>query len=79
MTREEAMKKAYKEALQISAGNSSDSLSRLIDKIYDDFDSRTCGNCEWGIDNVCTNDDTPLCADFVASTFGCNKFERKEK
>ena len=45
MTRDEAMKKAYKEALQISVGNSSNNLSRLIDKIYDDFDTRICKNC----------------------------------
>ncbi len=40
MNREEAMAKASKEAMIISLGGSSDKLSFLIDKIYDDFNSQ---------------------------------------
>ena len=37
---------------------------------------RTCNTCEWYTDtNVCVNSDSPLCADFVRSTYGCNLWE----
>lgn len=52
----------------------------VIDKIYDDFESRTCINCNYYVDypNVCCNSDSLLCSEFVDKDFGCNKFERKQ-
>ena len=57
---------------------------RLIDKIYDDFESRTCENCKYNI--ATANEDIMWCnnsdalEDFeVFANFGCNKFERREK
>lgn len=47
----------------------------FVDKIFDDFESRICGNCQhWlikdGFNDVdCTKTDRD---------FGCNKFKRKE-
>ena len=53
-------------------------FDKFIDKIYDDFESRTCENCYWYSSEVCTNDESPLCADFVSEDYGCILFERKE-
>lgn len=53
-------------------------VSTAINKIYDDFESCSCENCEYFHEDVCTNDECPLCADFVDKDFGCNKFVRKE-
>lgn len=51
-------------------------------KIYDDFGSRTCGNCKYfhngKIQKYCTNEKSHLLFEDVPSSFGCNKFERKE-
>ena len=41
MTRNKAMEKAFIQAVKISDGGSSDNLSILIDKIFDDFESQT--------------------------------------
>jgi len=38
MTRDRAMKNAFKEAVKIGFGGSSDNLSILIDEIYNDFE-----------------------------------------
>ena len=43
----------------------------------EEFDSRICKNCKWYLDEVCVNDESPLCADFVSETYGCVYFERK--
>ena len=52
-------------------------IIKVIDKIYDDFELRTCKNCRSYQDNqVCTNDTSPLCCDFVSSDYGCNLWEK---
>ena len=54
----------------------------VINKIYDDFESRTCENCKYyefisSVDSYfCTNKESS--AKFVSSDFGCNRFERIE-
>ena len=48
---------------------------QIIDKIYDNFESRTCINCKWNRDGVCVNDESPLCADFVSDDYGCVLWE----
>ena len=67
-------------------------VGNAIDKIYDDFESRTCENCKhWFMaitrDEDHNNTKTPTCMLFAKSDdeytifpdkdFGCNKFERK--
>ncbi len=54
-------------------------VDELIDKIYNDFESRICGNCEFyeKYNSVCCNGDSPLCSEVVDKNFGCNEFERK--
>ena len=58
----------------------------VIDKVYDDFESRTCVNCKYL--NITLISDFMLCDKKVSSThgtwkseinkdFGCNKFKRK--
>ena len=60
---------------------------KLVNKIYDDFESRTCENClfkqerEYQCTNLHINDKHPLKeADYwlhVNKDFGCNKWEAK--
>lgn len=53
-----------------------------INKIYDDFESRTCENCIYYND---MNESSGLCENMalpelgVDKDFGCNKFSRKEQ
>ena len=59
-----------------------------VDKIYDDFESRVCGNCKWYRPG--TNNTNNWCAygtsignnehgdAYVTEDFGCNEFKRKE-
>ena len=59
----------------------------LIDEIYDDFESRTCENCKYFIDEKGTK--LQFCNartvggiigwNGYGKDFGCNKFERKDK
>lgn len=48
----------------------------LADKLYDDFETRTCENCKYNNDEVCVNDESPMLADFVSSRLWCDCFER---
>jgi len=54
----------------------------LIDKIYDNFESRTCDNCEFtwpvGDSYICNNVQAAIYRKQVKSTFGCNKFQPKQ-
>lgn len=56
-------------------------IENLVGEIYDDFESRVCGNCRYNQDNYkCTNNESMVewLEDIeVFNTFGCNKFERK--
>ena len=74
MTRDEAMHRAFKEAMKISLGQSSDNLSRLIDSIYDDFETQTCENCihhGCGFMSAIEKD-----IGFMPDNFSCNKWEK---
>jgi len=53
-------------------------IGQIIDQIYDDLESQICKNCEYYLHEVCCNDSSPLCADFVSETYGCNVFTRLE-
>ena len=55
-----------------------DILCEQVDLIFDEFENRTCDNCKWLKSEVCCNDESPLCADFVSDDFGCNKFKNKD-
>jgi len=78
MTREEANRELFNEMINRSKNVVIPMSDTLIDKIYDDFESRTCENCEWERCGVCTNDESLLCADFIVNDFGCNKFIIKD-
>ena len=66
-------------------------VSRLIDIIFDDFESRTCKNCnhyqliipennphdQYNYFDCCANDKAQNIVSSPPSTFGCNKFERQ--
>ena len=81
MTREEA--KEFEYSLDVDGYYYKD-VELIIDKIYDDFESRTCENCTYlyrpdltnGIyrceNNVVTIEDGEIELDF-----GCNKWEAK--
>lgn len=71
MTREEA-KEYYKNIAS----------PYVINEIYDDFESRTCENCKYCIDDgssgyVCKGMSDVIHISSI-DDFGCNKFERKE-
>ena len=58
----------------------------LIDEIYDDFEQdlaiatslndKSCKNCQWLQDEVCTNSESTKCADFPDLEMMCNKWEK---
>lgn len=60
-------------------------MSRDIDKIFDDIDSRVCENCKYVeteggiilVDSCCTNRLSVAYGELVFVQFGCNQFERK--
>lgn len=41
------------------------------------LENRSCSNCKYYHDEVCCNDNSLLCADFVNENFCCNKWEPK--
>ena len=56
-------------------------LHEVTDAIYDDFESRTCGNCKYIAEIGVDGDETGRCIKdhpnlIVDLDFGCNKFER---
>lgn len=56
----------------------------LVDEMYDDFESGICENCKWyntkSLANFCDNIDSPSTYHQITEvSFGCNKFERKDK
>ena len=53
----------------------------FIDEIYDDFESRTCRNCKYFIKDkfVCCNSKAPTIVQINEDSFGCSKFERRDK
>lgn len=56
----------------------SEIVTKFVEEIYD-AESGTCENCKHYQCEVCVNDESPLCADFVSNDFGCNKFEPREE
>ena len=73
MTREEARTVSYEQ------GNGDD---LVVDEIYDDFESRICGNCKhWNKQvRMCDNKDS-FAYDAKATVVqgdSCNKFEEKD-
>ena len=69
-------------------GYESNSVYALIEKIYDDFESRTCSNCKYGLQFDYVTD-YGMCEKSygwywqgrmeITKDFGCNKFVRKSK
>ncbi len=53
-------------------------VKEIVNSIYDDFESRTCGSCKYLEETtrrnvkICTKLNT-----FYGESFGCNKFEKK--
>lgn len=72
MDREEAHKIYY----PISGVNLSGEKD-LIDKIYDDFESRTCESCEY-LEILCENEESIVFEMAInRKDFGCNKWKQK--
>ena len=84
MTREEAKKDFFNELLDITFnGNNKLKVGgtyRIIDKIYDDLESRTCDNCAYNLEN--SHEFSRGCTQIeiepkdMRNGFGCNRFER---
>ena len=56
----------------------------LVDRIFDDFESRVCYNCKFSEKSTinselifCMHYDLYMFDDSIPKDFGCNKFERK--
>jgi len=82
MNREEAKEYAFKLEERLYPFDKK-SLAMIIDKIYDDFESRTCENCEYYIHTLedwsCSNVKSILYTYEYALERDetCTKFERK--
>ena len=56
---------------------STEIFTKLTRELLED---RTCSTCNWYHKEVCCEDSSPLCADFVSEDFGCKLWEeRKDK
>ena len=61
----------------------------VVNKIYDDFESRTCDNCKWfDIDESidpnnhfgwCNNKESCCVSNICTLSFGCNEWESKDE
>lgn len=81
MTRDEAI-------YELGSAREGYLLKDMINEIYDDFESRTCGNCVYYIPqkSICNNlhneqiYQLPIRTDLmqVTKNFGCNKFKEKK-
>ena len=82
MTREEAKEKMYHHLFDdsITIEEAKDAFEMvIIDKIYDDFESRTCENCKY--DNYANSrcDLKSYIPEFYLENFGCTNFKKEEK
>ena len=50
-------------------------LNEITDLHYKEFYGRTCENCKWLSDEVCTNGDSTKCADFPDTEMMCGWWE----
>lgn len=80
MTRDEALRLLNKHNDDDVA--SVDVIKQFINQVYDDFESRTCENCEFYKEEnkQCTNEASIAYTSQEAIYFddGCNKFEKKD-
>lgn len=76
MTRDEA-KDIFR--MDVDSYGKPKAIMTKINMIYDDFESRNCGSCEFNKDCVCANDESPMLGEFVSERLWCEEFERKEK
>ena len=75
MTRRLAKETVYKEGIDVG-----------VDRIYDDFESRTCANCKHWYSQVVDHPNYRLCNNEESSAFfqdchygfGCTEFVRKD-
>ena len=86
MTREEA-KTMFR--IDIDSYGKPKAVMSKVNRIYDEFESRTCESCEWGM--PIDNKDILLCGAavclgldeygqyVVTKGFGCNKWEEKHE
>jgi len=84
MTREEAKEIIYYSFFEKGKyGLTKNNIFKLINKIYNDFESRTCKNCSQYKDGKCRIFQGAKCKytlDVIDDkNFGCNRFERKEQ
>jgi len=69
---------AHQARYRIDQMTEDDTMYNLIDRIYDDFEDRTCGNCAFFSDiGSCENPDSMLNDKLTIDDFGCNAFEPK--
>jgi len=47
----------------------------ILDDVYDDIESRVCGNCDFGGRQYCNNPNSFCVQSMIEPTDGCNQFE----
>ena len=78
MTREE-FRKALHDFL-CATDNNVMYINTLVDEYIEQLQApKTCNGCSWYFKEVCTNDGSPLCCDFVSKDYGCIYYEPKDK
>jgi len=92
MNREEAEAFVLSKSMPMNFGDFYESdVDDLVDKIYDDIESRTCENCkhyemympqnnmhdQYNRMDCTANDAGQNIVSYPPPTFGCNKFERR--
>jgi hypothetical protein len=86
MTREEALYK--KEWKGLGKGCSMDMTANIINTIYDNFESKTCENCEYFLiycgskqSGTCNNEDSIAYTseESIYGDDGCNKWENRDE
>jgi len=54
-----------------------DGIEKHIDRIYDELEKANCKTCKWLNDEVCTNGDSPMCADYPNINMMCGYYEKR--
>ena len=84
VNREEAHKECLSRDCHCIKSEDRDSnYHSIIDRIYNDFEARTCENCKYYIVRINARNDnevhscTKVSSWEISANFGCNAFERK--
>ena len=84
MTLEESIEwvcNTFNDNFPLSDGDKAESIEALINRVYRDFESRTCDTCKYNLNGIECNCNESAVEWIDTDTFpyfGCNEFERKQ-